>query len=380
MIKNLYICLLAVVVSGCAHFLPGRTPSDSRIKKILEKRIDVYKQSVGTVVGVIDGKGRRMIAYGKMDRDSGKPVDGNTIYEIGSMSKVFTALILADMCVNGEINLDDPIANYLPSEISMPRGNNQKITLDQLTTHTSGLPRMPDNISLKNGEYPGEDYSVEQMLAFIEGYFLPRAPGEKYEYSNLGVGLLGYLLSRKAGMTYEALLSSRILRPLGLNDTCITVPAVKQDRFATGHDINLHAVNNQKIQALAGATGIRSTANDILDFLAANMEPDASPLSQAVRVVQSVWIDWGALNVLQGRGWQKLRKHGTEILFHGGRTEGYYSFMGFDPVKKKAVVVLSNASKDISDIGIYILSPKTRLEKLEPPGKEKEIKTGVYTN
>ena len=170
---------------------------------MLVDRIDVQHQSVGIVIGVIAPEGRRVIAYGHLEKGDSRPLNGDTIFEIGSVTKVFTSLLLADMVQRGEVALDDPVAKYLPPEVRMPERNGRSITLVDLSTHTSGLPRLPANLNPKDLNNPYADYSVEQLYQFLSGYQLTRDIGSRYEYSNLGGGLLGHVLARRAGMDYD---------------------------------------------------------------------------------------------------------------------------------------------------------------------------------
>ncbi len=174
------------------HWTP---PSDAEIRALLAQRIDVEHQGVGIVIGVIDPSGRRIIAYGKGDQPDGRPLDGDTEFEIGSITKVFTALVLADMVRDGEVKLDDPAQKYLPAGVTMPTRDGKEITLVDLATHTSGLPRLPTNFAPKDPANPYADYTAKQLYQFLSSYQLTRDPGASWAYSNLGFGLLGHLLS-----------------------------------------------------------------------------------------------------------------------------------------------------------------------------------------
>ncbi len=163
-------------------------------------------------------------------------VDGNTIFEIASVTKVFTSLLLADMVERGEVKLDDPISKFLPAAVKLPTRNGKEITLVELATHTSGLSRIPDNLNPKDWQNPYADYTVDNMYTFLSGYTLPRDIGSKYAYSNLGAGLLGHVLSLKAGSSYESLVIDRICKPLGMNDTTMILSDEMKSRFAVGHN------------------------------------------------------------------------------------------------------------------------------------------------
>ena len=176
-------------------------PSNDEVRAILANRIDVQHQGVGIVVGLIDRHGRRIVAHGTFDKDT-RPVNGDTLFEIGSATKVFTSLLLAEAVKRGEVALDDPVAKYLPSSVKVPERGGRKITLLDLATHTSGLPRLPLNMNPKDASNPYADYTVQQMYEFLASYTLPRDPGSMYEYSNLGGGLLGHVLALRAWMDY----------------------------------------------------------------------------------------------------------------------------------------------------------------------------------
>ena len=175
-------------------------PPDSEIRKILVERIENQKQSVGIIVGVIEPAGRRVVAYGSFAKDDQRQVNGDTIFEIGSITKVFTSLLLADMVQRGEVALSDPASKYLPNGVKMPERGGRVITLEDLSRHRSGLPRLPTNLNAgsdPNNPYAG--YSVEQLYQFLSNYALPRDIGAEFEYSNLGGGLLGHILTLAAG-------------------------------------------------------------------------------------------------------------------------------------------------------------------------------------
>jgi D-alanyl-D-alanine-carboxypeptidase/D-alanyl-D-alanine-endopeptidase len=342
------------------------------IREILVKRIDQQKQAVGIVVGVIEPRGRRVVAYGNLATGDPRTVDGDTIFEIGSVTKVFTSLLLADMVNRKEVTLDDPAAKYLPENVKMPERNGKSITLLDLSTHTSGLPSLPGNRKLDPRNPFADDFSVNDLYQFLSGYTPPRDPGSnpegsEFEYSNLGAGLLGHLLARHAGMDYESLIGNRITRPLGMPDTGITVSSSMKQRMATGHNAMLAPVANLDLSTLAGAGALRSSANDMLTFLEAFLGYKESPLAPAMRAMLEVRRPAGQATI--GLGWIIMSAHGREIAGHGGRTGGFCSTVGYDPKERIGVVVLSNASTPIGvdDIGLHLLNPKVPLANPEPP-------------
>jgi len=260
----------------------GSMPGEAEVRQMLVDRIDVRHQSVGIVVGVIGPDGRRIVAYRQLEKGDRSPLNGDTIFEIGSATKVFTSLLLADMVRRGEVVLSDPVSKYLPEGVKMPERNGRSITLVDLATHASGLPRLPTNMAPKAPANPYADYSVEQLYQFLSSYQLTRDIGSQYEYSNLGGGLLGHVLARRAGMSYEELVRTRICEPLAMNSTEITLTPEQKKRLATGHDAAMRAVSNWDLPTLAGAGALRSTANDLLTFLSANLGYTKTPLAPAM--------------------------------------------------------------------------------------------------
>ena len=269
-------------------FQPLTVPSNDEIREILVKRIDQQKQAVGIVVGVIEPNGRRVVAYGNLANGDPRTLDGDTIFEIGSVTKVFTSLLLADMVNRKEVTLDDPAAKYLPENVKMPERNGKSITLLDLSTHSSGLPRLPSNLKPKDPRNPYADYSVDDLYQFLSGYTLPRDPGSEFEYSNLGAGLLGHLLAYRAGTDYESLIGTRITRPLSMPDTGITLSSSMKQRMATGHNAMLAPAANWDLPTLAGAGALRSSANDMLTFLEAFLGYKESPLAPAMKAMLEV--------------------------------------------------------------------------------------------
>ena len=238
-----FVFAMAVaVLAAAAPPVDSPIPSDSEIRKILTERIDAQRRGVGIVVGVIEPAGRRVVSYGRFQAGDPRPLNGDTVFEIGSVTKVFTALLLADMVQRGEAAMDDPVSKYLPPEIKVPERDGRLITLQDLATHSSGLPRLPTNLTPKDPANPYADYSVEQLYEFLPTYELTRDIGSKYEYSNLGGGLLGHVLARGAGMDYEALVRSRICELLGMDSTRIRLSPEMKTRLASGHNAELAPV------------------------------------------------------------------------------------------------------------------------------------------
>ncbi len=347
--------------------------SDAEIRTTLQQRIDQEQQSTGIVVGVIDEQGRRIIGHGTLDRTNSRRVDGDTLFEIGSISKVFTALALVNMAERGDLKLNDPISKFLPKSVKTPTRNGKEISLLNLATHTSGLPRLPDNFAPADMNNPYADYTVEQLYSFLSTYRLPRDIGAQYAYSNLGAGLLGHILSLKAGVDYETLVKTQIAQPLQMNDTRIHLTSDQQARFATGHNALGKPVSHWDLPTLAGAGALRSTTNDLLKFLAANLELTSSPLTATLQKTHVVQKQTDTPSLKIAIGWHSLNQNGTEIIFHDGGTGGFRSFIGFVKQKRLGVVVLSNSENDIADIGLHLLDRRNKLAKHNPPKQRQAV-------
>jgi CubicO group peptidase (beta-lactamase class C family) len=337
--------------------------SNADIQKIIAERVDTYRQSVGIVVGVIEPSGRRIVTYGRASSNASRPLDGDTLFEIGSMTKVFTSLLLAEAVQRGEVALTDPISKYLPANVKVPE-RGRAITLQDLSMHVSGLPRMPGNMKPEDAENPFADYSVDQLYQFLSTYQLTRDVGAQYEYSNLGAGLLGHILVLRAGMDFESLVKSRITGPLGMTSTTITLSAPLQARLAPGHDRMLQPTKNWDIPSLAGAGALRSSATDMLAFLAAEMDYTPSTLAPAMKaMLQQRRQAAGPPGTEVALAWHVFTANGRTIASHNGGTGGYRTYMGFDPDARTGVVVLMNAASLAGgdDIGRHLLDPKATL-------------------
>jgi serine-type D-Ala-D-Ala carboxypeptidase/endopeptidase len=363
---------LAVValVLLAAPFARAQLPTDSVVRAIIRERVDA-KHTSGLAVGLLDADGRtRTLAHGI--GAGGRPLDEHSVFEIGSITKTFTATILADMMAEGLVRLDQPVAELLPSGWTVPSRNARQITLVDLSTHSSGLPRMPNNFKPRDPANPYADYDSTRLRDFLAGYQLSRDVGASYEYSNLAVGLLGFALARRAGTTYERLVTDRVLRPLGMNETAITLTPAMRANLAPGHGANLEAVANWDLDVLAGAGALRSTVHDMLRYIRANVDPPKNRVGAALTATQVMRFNPGQGPMTMGLGWHRIVGPGGDTsFFHNGGTAGYRTFVGFNRAKRVGVVVLANGGRDPDDIGRHLLDPKFPL--WTPPVARTEV-------
>ncbi|MCY3932845.1 MAG: serine hydrolase [Acidobacteria bacterium] len=340
---------------------PDSMPDDEAIRRILAERIDAQKRSVGIVVGVVEGGQRRVVSYGRRAADDPREVDGDTVFEIGSITKAFTAILLADLAGEGHLELETPVQRLLGPDVTVPTRNDAEITLLHLTTHSSGLPRMPNNFRPADAGNPYADYTVAQLYEFLSSHDLERDIGEAVEYSNLGTGLLGHTLALSQETDYESLVSERLLKPLGMSDTSITLSPSQRERLAIGHSVQLRPVANWDLPTLAGAGALRSTVNDMLTFVEANLGLGESPLQEEMAETHRSRRDFSAPGMRIGLGWVIRGGHGRELHWHNGGTGGYRSFLGFDLESQTGVVVLSNSGDSVDDLGFHLLEQGYRL-------------------
>lgn len=219
----------------------------------------------GLAIGVWKAGERSVFAYGAAQPDS--------LFEIGSISKTFTGLILARMVAQGKARFDEPVRDLLPPG-TVPKPVGREITLLDLATHRSGLPRMPANFRPANRANPYSDYGPSQLYGYLAKRGVERDPGAGYRYSNLGLGLLGQALAERAGRGYAALLHEQVTGPFGMTDTAIELSSEQEGRFLQGHDAQHRAVPHWDLDGLAGAGAIRSTAADMITYLEANLHPE----------------------------------------------------------------------------------------------------------
>lgn len=357
---------LAAAGAGCARdakpaLPPWQAPASMPWRERIDHEWPVADNEVGRAVSegrIIGAEVAMVTKEGWSARGYGRGVgqyqpNETTLFEIGSVSKVFTGTLLADMVLKGEVSLVQPAQSLLPSGVQMPRSY-RPITLMDLATHMSGFPRMPPNWHPRNKKDPYSDYGTDQLYAALPQTRLDAEPGQEDSYSNYGVGLLGQLLVNRAGAPdYESLVRARILGPLGMNDTSIVLRGDQQARFAWPYDKEQRRTSPWNFTSVAGAGGIRSTVRDMSVFLQGVMNTD-SPISAASREALTPRGTPRKGEFDQGLGWVVRRDRG--MAYHNGSTGGFHSWVGIDLAGSVGIIVLCNtASDDIDGIGKRIL-------------------------
>lgn len=326
---------------------------DSAVRKYIQKA-----NTVGLSIGIIkDGK-TTLYSYGEIKKGSKILPTADSFFEIGSITKTFTATLLAWYVNQKKVRLDDPIIMYLPDSVAV----NQQlkgITLLNLINHTSGLVSVPDNLrnNLTDPLNPYKDYDKQLMYSYLKSCKLISKPGEKYAYSNLGVGLLGSILQSISGQVFEQMVSDIITRPLGMFSTTQYLNPLFLPRFVSVYNSNGQDTTPWDFDVLAACGALRSTVNDLLKYANANMNPKSAPLSAAIQLTHKITF---TKDVKIGMGWHVININGVDYYFHNGGTYGSSSFMAFNAEKGTAIVLLSNSAETIDPVGAEILGKIAR--------------------
>ena len=369
------LTLMVVAPVGAASASTSLLPP--RVERAITDRI-AGGEYPALVVAVVDGDRSQIAAFGKLD--DGRTPDADTIFQIGSVTKTFTATLLAEAVNDGSVGLDTPVSKLLPG-FTIPARDGKPITLGELAIQDSGLPRLPSNLAPANAADPYADYDAAKLESFLGTYKLPRDPGASYEYSNLGVGLLGYALAQRAGMSYAALVQARILKPLGMASSSATLSEPLDVHWAKGHDGDGKPVEPWHLGVLAGAGAINSTGADMLRYLQANMGRGADPLRDAMRFAHAPRSDLGN-NERIGLVWMTRHDKQGDLVWHNGETGGYASFVGMTADGRRGVVILTNIASDVSDLGFATLLPDAPLapaqQAIEMTGNQLDAYVGAY--
>jgi D-alanyl-D-alanine-carboxypeptidase/D-alanyl-D-alanine-endopeptidase len=335
------------------------------VQRILDERLGGFAEYYGIVVGLVDASGRHVVSRGHLAQGDPRVPDGDTLFELGSITKVFTSLLLAIAVERGEVALDDPLVKHLPPGRTAPSVDGRPITLRDLATHTSGLPRVPKNLEPKDPNDPYAEYTVEMMYAYLASAELEQKPGTKYSYSNLGAALLARALMVRTHKTYAELVRERITEPLGMSNTWVDVPAEREASLAPGHTQTLELAPYRTRQAMIGNGGVISSANDVLTFLSASSGLVQTPLEPAFRTIEAEQLSIGEHGSI-GLGWHRLQRDASVVVWHNGGTGGFRTFAAYDRQARQAVVVLANVStpEGVDDIGVHLVAAGPLL----PPG------------
>ena len=319
-----------------------------------------------TAVVVADGKAA-IIGLGRRDLHTAEPPDGNTLYEIGSISKTFTGTLLAHEIRNGRVKLDDPVNGQLPAGVRLPDTIDAPVLLRHLTTHRSGLPRKAEGMGGLFGVIFGRDtmsdVTPEVFWRAVKTVSLRSVPGEDVHYSNFGTALLGNLLAGLRHDSFTNMFRELISAPLGMADTVIQPNEEQLSRWAQGYrsivrlgpaTLALEADPNRVPDVLAGMGGFYSTGSDMLRYLKANLGMADTNLVESMRLshekLEKMWGDFSL-----GMNWIRRSFKGHTFIWHNGRMSGHRCFIGFNESQPVAVAILSNSQVNLDWYGADLL-------------------------
>ena len=363
------LTLLALVVNGC-FVVPtalSQNLTDQWVEKVagplVEKRV-----VDGLSVGYIEGSHYGIVHLGSSNQAKEK-ANNLTIYEIGSVSKVFTGLLLADAAVRGEIDLNAAAETTNAAGIRLPSRDGRSITWMNLSTHRAGLPRLPGNLPLTDTKDPYREYDSKKAATFLNRYELPRQPGKTQEYSNLGTSVLGYLVSQKAGKTYPQLLQERIAEPLKMTDCTVSLSSDQLKRLATPHDKFGSAASPWTFADLPGAGGIHATMRDMMRFAKAQLTPPSGTLGEAIELAWKQHTAADASGPAMGLGWMIAGDGQTR--WHNGQTGGSHAALFVNRDLKCAVVILCNTAvtNDVDQLAMQLVLKAAGQELPPQPAK-----------
>lgn len=329
-----------------------QTDADKKVEDIIQPFMFESK-TVGLSIGILkDGK-QYFYNYGETVKGNKQLPNNKNLYEIGSVTKTFTGILLAKAVTEGKIKLTDPVNKYLPKNAAWLVYGGDTAKIIHLSNHTSGLPPLPDNFGAADLINPYKDYDEAKLLAYLKTAKLQRKPAEKFEYCNLGVGLLGYILSKMYKMPFEKMVQNFITSKAGMKDTKEFLLQKDSAMFVQGYNDALQKQSQWDFKVLTAAGSLRSTTTDMLKYAALNLDAKDAALKKAITLSQQqtfkdaqqqIGLNW----FIQNWGW-------GNVLFHGGATGGYRSFLAINPVTKNAVVILCNSFTNIDAAGVALL-------------------------
>jgi CubicO group peptidase (beta-lactamase class C family) len=356
--RCLAVILLGAISSSPALAADPKPLVDEVVKPFLEN-----KPYLGMAVGVVTPEARHTYYFGTVKLDGqDRPPDAGTIFPLGSLTKAYTGVVLADLVRAGKIKLDDPAQQHMPPEIVLPKRGERPITILDLATHYSGIPVQPNCLDFRGDPYASlTPAMIAKDLAAIE---LERDPGSGFAYSNYGAGLLGHALARAAGAkSYDDAITERIGKPLGLADTHVHLNDSQKGRLPPGFSRSGKPAPHWRFSMLESCGGLNSTVADQVQFIAANLEMVDSPIVAAMKESHKPQRDASSQQHRIGLGWHivPLRadsKH--SVVWHNGGTAAARCYLGFVPDAKVGVVILTNSANSVDP------PSRTLLQKLVP--------------
>jgi serine-type D-Ala-D-Ala carboxypeptidase/endopeptidase len=353
------VVLGTVALGACTSFPvsaqhSGAMASNEEVARLLAARLDVQRRGTGGAVGVVREGRFSIVHHGVVAVEASQQVDVRSAFQIASLTKIFTAFLLADAVRRGEVMLDDPLDRHLPGPALSFEG--RSVTVADLATHTSGLPLRPASRVARSQDDPYAGYSEADLNTDLGAVRLTRAPGTQFEYSNFDYGLLGAALSHRLGRSYSELLEARILRPLDMDETRLVPTQSMRRRMVQGYDAQFAPMRTWDFGALAPAGGLYSTLGDLRKFISP-WTSDKGDLSRTARFMFSISRPGDDANTRMSLGWRLSERNGRRLAWSNGSAGGVRSFLGVAVDEPSGVIAFANMATGggVDDIGFHVL-------------------------
>lgn len=358
-------CLMSMLLLFFFQDLFGqvRRREETTVRKEINKVVKDYMNedgNVGLIIGIITDTAEAIIPFGSIQKDTLITPQHNTRYEIGSLTKLFTALTILEMDKIGKLSLEDPLSKFLPDSIVEVNANLKNLSINELLIHTSGLPKRPYNLNLimKDKENPYAEYDLEDMMEYLSIY-RPNTSKDAatYKYSNLAYGVLGYIMTQVEGISEDECIQKYCTSVLEMYDSKIKLSEQEEESLAEGHMFNGEWTANWTYKSMEASSGMYSNVSDLMTFVNYQLDSDSCALSESIERSHLPQAETNLKRISIGYGWHVIdrgRKY-ENVYTHNGGTSGYRSYIAFIKETHTAVIVLSNSANRVDDIGIQIL-------------------------
>lgn len=345
---------------------PEKTPNTSQeesLKSIVNEIVEKYLNqpgNVGLVIGLLNDTSTAYLSYGLTEVSGFQKPDKNTLFEIGSLTKPFTALLALELARKNKLNFEDAITQHLPD--SLTNEHLKKITLNNLLLHSAQLPRKPFNLSLTGGnnDNPYKNYTNQHLLEYIDVFKpIKRKKRQTFKYSNLGYGVLGLALQNAGNASYKNLLNKHVINPLNLKNTFFTIPEKKRINLATPHSFNGTPTENYTYNStMEASSGLYSCAEDLITLIKKQIQ--SGPANSVATSLQKCLEPQRKTNLKHTYvtyGWNYIDrgKRIPPVYIYNGGTAGYRAYVAFVKENNTGVVVLSNSANRVDEIAVTLI-------------------------
>ncbi len=330
---------------------------EKMVSYIIHSEVD-FEKTPGLLVGIIDPDSSYIFPYGVMEKGGKEPIPLDAIFEVGSITKVFTSSLLSLLVGEQQLSLDSPLSSFSLEGFQNPKWDGDDLTIKSLATHCSGLPKLPQNFGSKekDASNPYAFYTRDDLFSFLNNYH-PETEKPSYRYSHIGYALLGEIITQSTRTPYADLLNERLLEPIGLDDTRFSLSELQKERLCKGYSIIGQEKTPWDAQVFNSAVGLKSSMNDLLRFIALFLEDSPSELSESLLTTCAPQTTTSISKVSMGLGWHifQPKKKFYDVVAHSGVTSGHRAYIGFVRETHTAVIILANSEAVMNAAGNIIL-------------------------